>query len=282
MKCEAVQEMLSRYLTDELPSAQKATVADHLSDCAACRDALAFHRSLETRMDSIGQSPMGMQSRVWSQVDRPVKRSAWLTRVLGDPTMKKILISSTAVTALIAATVLMAPQVAGASSTPVETFNKMRAALAAAARSGELTLNLSSDNKGTITVTGTLDGAPLPKDFPLFVKSTVDGDVVDCEVTADLAPENYMKIQFGKDHNTLELISKANPKSKTEIVLDPKSLKPKRWTTLATKDDGLWEMVSSSEYKPKPAAAPGAKADTTIHVHVKMYVGQDASVKVGG
>lgn len=195
--------------------------------------------------------------------------------------MKKILISSTAV-ALIAAAVLMAPRTADASSTPVETFNKMRAALAAAARSGELTLNLSSDNKGTITVTGTLDGAPLPKDFPLFVKSTVDGNVVDCEVTADLAPENYSKIQFGKDHNTLELISKKNPKSKTEIVLDPKSLKPKKWTTLATKDDGLWEMVSTSDYKPKPAPAPAAKADTTIHVHVKMYVGQDASVKVGG
>jgi len=280
MKCEAIEELLSRYLTDELSVEQKGHVQEHLKECVSCREALAFHRSLSSQMDAVVAVPSRLQDRMAEKVAAP--RPAWLTRIFGDPTMKKILISSTAVTAMLAAAIIMTPRAASA-STPTETFNKMRAALAMAMQNGELTLYISSDNKGTITVEGTLDGAPLPKNFPLLVHSTIDGNIIDVEVTADLAPANYSKIAYGKDHNTLELVPKAHPKTKTEIVLDPKSLKPKTWTTLQA-NDGLWEMVSKSEYEPKPSVKPAPKADTTIHAHVKMYVGGNASIsaKNGG
>ena len=164
----------------------------------------------------------------------------------------------------------------------------MRAALAKAMNDGELTLNISSDNKGTITVEGTLDGAPLPKDFPLLVHSTIDGNVIDVEVTADLAPTNYSKIAYGKDHNTLELTPKANSKQKTEVVLDPKSMKPTSWKSQTWSwvqgNEWNWKTDSEAKYQPKPTPAPSAKDDTTIHVHIKMLVGGNASIsaKNGG
>jgi hypothetical protein len=280
MKCEAAQALIARYLRDELTPQQHAVVADHVSDCAECREALAFHRSVESRLDAMHQPPSRLQSRVNEKIAAIESRPAWLTRVFGDPTMKKILISSTAATALLAAFLVMAPRSANA-STPLEKFNSMRAALAGAVKNGELTLNVTTDGKGVVTVTGTLDGAPLPAGFPLQVESTIDGKVVDVEVTADLSPENYSTIKYGKNENTLVLVPKANPKTKSEIVLDPKSMRPKTWTTLSAKD-GLWEEVSKSEFHPKASAKPMPKSPTAIHAHIKMYISSDASIIVQG
>src|SRR5262249_44107272 len=122
MKCETVQELLSRYLTDELPSGQKASVKEHLSDCVACREALAFHRSLQSQLDVALQEPLSLHQRMMEKAG--ASKPTLMTRLLGDTLMKRILISSTAVTALVAATVLIAPRAAMA-STPKETFNKM-------------------------------------------------------------------------------------------------------------------------------------------------------------
>ena len=97
MKCETVQELLSRYLSGELNDLQRASVGEHVADCASCRESLAFHRSLSSQMAVSGAPSAALYDRVSREVSIP--RPGLLTRIFGDPTMKKILISSTAVTA---------------------------------------------------------------------------------------------------------------------------------------------------------------------------------------
>jgi hypothetical protein len=279
MKCEAVQESISRYLTDELPGAVSASVKDHLADCASCRDALAFHRSLQSRMDAPMQAPRSLEQGV-AKKSAATAPTAWLTRILGDPTMKKILISSTAVTALLAAVLVLTPSNANA-STPVEKFNKMRAAITKAMKNGELVLDVTADAEGKVTVVGTLDGAPLPQDFPLYVGVTRDGNMLDVDVTSDIDSGNYSAIRFGKNQNTLVLVPKNNPKALTEIVLDPKSNRPTSWK--ATKQEPQMMKTENPNY-----VAPAGTGDLMprktegIHARIKMYVGSNAEVKMTG
>ena len=142
--------------------------------------------------------------------------------------MKKILISSTAITAVIATGLILAPGLAHASS-PISTFNQMRSALAAASKTGEMSFTASVSNKGAVTVTGTLDGQPLPPDLPLNVAVARTPNSYDIKVTADLSPGNYSSIAYGKDHLTLELTPKNENNHRYEIALDPKSMKPVSW-----------------------------------------------------
>jgi hypothetical protein len=281
MKCEDVQALMARYLREELAPKARTRVAEHLSDCADCREELAFHRSLESRLDNAVQPPETLRTRVFERIESPSARPALLARLLGDPTMKKILISSTAVTAFVAMALLLTPRTANA-STPAEKLNSMRAALARAAQSGELTLNLSSDNKGAVTVTGTLDGAPLPPDFPLHVDVTRTANYIDAHVTADLSPEDYKVLQFGRDENTLVMVPKASPSKKIEVGLDPKSMKPNSWTTWENLGGTTWKETSATKYKPKPAAKPKDGDDTKIDVKVRMYIGGTASISASG
>jgi hypothetical protein len=277
MKCEAVQALLSRYRREELKPKQHAEVAAHLSECTDCREALAFERSLETRLDAVGQASQSLQQRVFTQIATPLSRPALLARVLGDPTMKKILISSTAVTALVAGALLLAPRTASA-STPVETLKSMRAALAQAVEDGELTLNLNSDAEGAVTVSGTLNGAPLPDDFPLVFHTTREGDILDITVTADFTPSDYKSIAYGKDNNTLEIVPKASPNKRFEIGLDPKSRQPKSWTTWTNQGGSTWKETSRTSFKTSDHRYHVVRDDTTINVRVKMHVGQTATI----
>lgn len=277
MKCEDVQTLLSRYLREELKPKQHAEVAAHVAECPECREALAFHRSLESRLDAVVQPPPSMRSRVFTQIATPPTRPALLDRILGDPTMKKILISSAAVTALVAGALLLAPRAANA-STPVETLKSMRAALAQAANDGQLTLNLTSDADGNVTVSGMLNGAPLPKDFPLVFHTTREGDILDITVTADFAPADYKSITYGKDTNTLEIVPKASPNKRFEIELDPKSKQPTSWSTYTNQGGTNWKQTYQSDLKPATTTGRIVRDDTTINVRVKMHVGQTATV----
>ena len=195
--------------------------------------------------------------------------------------MKKIAISTAAV-AMLAVALVLTPRMANA-STAKDTYKKMCAVLASAVKDGELSLNISSDSKGTISVSGTLDGNPLPADFPLDITSSVNGNIIDVFVTANLSPENYSKIEYGKDKNTLELTPKNDPKSKTEIVLDPKSMKPKSWVRQWQESNGQWHEIAKGNSSPKwSTTAAGAKSDSTINVHVKMNVGGTATITASG
>ena len=193
--------------------------------------------------------------------------------------MKRILISTTAATALIASFLVLTPRAANA-STPVEKFKKMRAALAKAMQSGELKIDLTASKDGVVEVTCTLEGKPLPKDFPLYVETSREGNVMTVDVTADLNPENYSTIRYGKTQDTLELVPKADPNSKSEVVIDRKTMKPTSWRTMVSKD-GLWGPASAADLA-KARSMKSAKSDSTIHAKVKMMMGQDASIRVSG
>jgi hypothetical protein len=277
MKCEAIQELLSRYLTDELSVEQKGHVQEHLKECVSCREALAFHRSLTYQMDAVVAVPPRLQDRVAEKIVAP--RAAWLTRILGDPTMKKILISSTAATALVAAFLVMAPRSASA-STPLEKFNKMRAAIGMAMENGDLTLEVTSDARGVVTVTGVLDGAPLPADFPVLTTVKRDGDFLDVKVHIDLSPDNYSTIRYGRDQNTLIMVPKANPQAKTVVGLDPKSMKPESWTTLLHESGNSWKEISRAAFKPTTSAKPTSGTPFAMNAEIIMRVGSNASIGV--
>ncbi len=193
--------------------------------------------------------------------------------------MKKILYSSTAVAAVALAMVL-APEFAKG-STPLGTFNGMRSALAAAAQSGELSLTASVQAGGSVTVSGTLDGQPLPSDIPLHVKVNTQGGSYDIDVTADLSASNYASIKFGKNKNTLELVPKDKPDRRIEVELDPKTLKPTTWTALDYKDRA-WKTASLCTYHPKATGKPAPQGGLAItaHIHIVVTPRQNGSVPV--
>jgi hypothetical protein len=287
MKCDSVQALLARYLREELTPKARASVKDHLSDCGDCREALAFHRSLEAQMDSEVQVPLDLRARV---LNGHVATGNWLIRALGDKTMKRILISSTTLaTIAVGALLIMAPR--AQATGPLESFNMMRAGLVKAAKSGELSLTVLGKEDGSVEVTGTLDGQPLPPGFPIKTTATRDGNTMDIRIRVDLSPADYASLKYAPEetlfeavpsHNsTLELIPKSNPKEKILIGLDPTSKMLVSWTALERKGND-WKVKSTHQYKPK-ASTPPAKGDQTVlDARVRVYIGQTATVIVSG
>lgn len=269
MNCDVVESLLARYLSGELPARQKESVADHLADCPPCREALAFHRDLESRLEGQPLLPERLRERI------STPRPALLARLLGDSTMKKIVLTSTLATALVASALFLTPRNATA-STPEEIFKSMRAALAKAARNGELSFNITANKEGNVTVSGTLDGRPLPPDFPLNVDISRDGDTFDVTVTVDFSPENYRQIKFGKNTSTIIFAPKKEPNEKYQVELDPKSKLPKAWTTWAY-ENGQW-TTSRFNFNPKPTAPPTKDDDTVIKARVKIQLGGTATI----
>jgi hypothetical protein len=194
--------------------------------------------------------------------------------------MKRILISSTLVTAAFALALIVLPTRANASSTPLRTFKAMRSALAAAVRSGELQLTASVSQGGVVDVSGLLDGKPLPPDVTLNVDTKRDGDTYYITVTADLSDANYSSISFGKDRSTLELVPKKAPNSRIEVALDPKTSKPKSWTAMK-RENGAWKAGSHCEYNPKPGKAASPDDSTPIVAHITMRIENGGNAVAG-
>ncbi len=192
--------------------------------------------------------------------------------------MKRILLSTSAVTAVAAAALLIVPGTAHA-STPLTTFNSMRAALAKALRSGEVTFTTSVAPGGVISVNGTLDGQPFPPGIPVHVDAKVDGDTYHITVTANLAPSNYSSIKFGKDHSVLELSPKGKSDVREEVVLDPSTMAPLAWTTFKSENGG-WKAASTCTYKPKATAKPSPDASMDVVAHITITVAKDQSAKM--
>jgi len=274
MRCEDIQQALSRYLTDELSLSRKDAISKHLEECADCREALMFHRSLAARLDGSVHVPSSLEKKVLGADTH----TTWMTRVFGDPTMKRIAISTTAVTALVLATALFVPRSANA-STPVESLKKLRSALATAMHDGELTLNATADKNGSVTISGTLDGNPLPDDFPMTVHVTHEGNVSDIHVTVDLSPDQFKSIEYGADKQTLLLTPKNKSGVKYSVGLDKTSSAMKSWTTLVA-DKGAWATKSKRVYQPKATSAPKADSDVVADVHIKIMDGQDGTIRV--
>jgi putative zinc finger protein len=286
MKCEAVQSLIARNERGELSQKQQIEVTDHLKDCVPCREWAAFSGLIDSRMDGPMQTPAGLHARVCQGIATTPDRRNLVTRLFGDPTMKKLLISTSAITAIAAGTLLLVPVLATA-STPAATFKAMRAALAGAAHSGELTLSALVTNDGQVTAYGLLDGQPLPAEVPLQVDVKHSGNEYDITITADLSPANYSSIKFGKDQSTLELTPKNAPGHRVEIALDPTTDKPKSWTTFeqfpysvpldpsarTPSPSGAWKQMSHIEYAPKATGKPAAESSNKITAHITMIVG---------
>ncbi len=157
--------------------------------------------------------------------------------------MKRILISTTALTAVFASVLLLTPGRAQASSAK-ETFKNMRWAMARAAKNGELTVSGIFAATGVANFSVLLDGQPLPPDVPVHVKGDDHGAYTDYTITIDLSDSNFSSISYGKDHNTLKLVPKASPNSVDIIKLDPKSKQPEEWTVFHVTGGGLKQASS--------------------------------------
>lgn len=228
MKCNDVQTIL----TNGQSQSQSAEVHDHVADCPDCREFLIFQRSLETRMDGSMDVPAGLYQKTMNRIDELPRRSL-LVRMLGNNTMKKILISSTALTAVLVAGFLSLSGRASASSA-IEEYNSMKAALIQAASKGELKISVKASPEGEVTVAGTMNGKTIPNGFPLKFTSTRDGDVLDVKVTVELAPTEYQSITLGADGKSLVLEPKGAKDGKLQIFIDPRTKAPLKVYTIRT------------------------------------------------
>jgi hypothetical protein len=226
------------------------------------------------------ETPAGLRAQVDQRIASLDDRRTLSSRILGDRTMKTILISSTAVTAIVGAALVLAPGMATA-STPLATFNGMHAALAAAAHSGELAISCLVTKDGLVSASATLDGQPLPSSTPMNVHVDRDGDTFDITVTVDMSPSNYSSIKFGKDHSTLELVPKGSKNDRIEIGLDPTSLLPKTWTSYE-ESNGAWKVMSQRDYSPKATGKPSVSSSEPIVARIKVKAGDSGKMAVTG
>ncbi|MBI3943002.1 MAG: zf-HC2 domain-containing protein [Chloroflexi bacterium] len=105
-----VYNRLDAYLDEELDSTEQATVAVHLSTCAACQDALAARREMKYTLRSELQAikaPTGLQRRINKALDaHGEKREPWYAVFL--PRLWRF---RPALTGLVVLLILLAPVV---------------------------------------------------------------------------------------------------------------------------------------------------------------------------
>ena len=271
-KCKQVQRQLDRYLRTELSEATQKSVVVHLAACEVCREVLEFHRMLDAKLGGNPAVPDALRMRTEACLGNPAGRRSWLAQALGEPIMKKILLSSTALAVVLITGVILAPSLAQG-STPHEKFVKMRSALAQAAFTGEIQVSVTADKGGLASFSVLLDGNPLPPDVPIRTTSKEDGNVVDYTITIDLSGNNFSSMQFGKDQNTLNLIPKGKPGVVDVVHLDPKSAKPLDWSTFELKQ-GTLQPITSTSYKSTSneaeASKPAGKSSDVITLHIRV------------
>lgn len=286
MKCNDVQTIL----TNSQSQSQSAEVQDHVADCPDCREFLIFQRSLEARLDGGMDVPAGLYQKTMNRIDELPGRSL-LVRMLGNNTMKKILISSTALTAVLVAGFMSLSGRASASSA-IEEYNSMKSALMQAASKGELKISVKASPEGEVTVAGSLNGKTLPSGFPMKFTKTRNGDVLDVKVTVELSPTEYQSITFGKDGKSLLLQPKGTKDGKVEVFIDPKTKAPIKvyrfhtgkgaanWKagdpkvlTIKTKD-GKQLAVTTHTYEAKPVKS------SKLNARVILKVGTSAEISL--
>lgn len=293
MKCEDVEKSLSLYLSDELKSDEKRLVQDHLNECPDCRESLALHRLSSRALAGQGFVPASLQAKTWQQL-QPKLDLNWLARIVGDPKMTKFAVVSAAAAILAVSFIGLAPQIAQA-NTAKKALTEMNLALAQAASRGEITLNVTSTKEGQVTVTGSMDGKPLPTTFPVDVKVTREGvEAVTVEVSINFEIALYESVSFGKDKNTLEVIPKGAKDKRFLVSLDPKTRLPlsvssserkgKVWketsrSTYRTVKEANYKPINEGSYKPI-ADAKASPAATKAKAVIKMNLGQTATVTI--
>jgi hypothetical protein len=265
-------------LSGELKPGESEILARHVAECPDCREWAAFHRSLDAAMDRPVSLPQGLQERALLRAAAARQKQNWLTRLTGDPRMRKLMISSTTLAAVAACLIILVPRMASA-ETPAEALENIANAFAEASSRGEITVFLHGNGDGTVNVKCTHNGGPLPSTFPVETKVTDEGDnIIAVEVTVSFKPDQYSVIKYGKDKNTLELVPKSNPNQRIEIGLDPKTRVPEVWTTFNRVGE-KWVMTTTA-LKDLKMTDHKEPARILTKPTVRMYKNQDAQVMV--
>ena len=278
MKCSEVENKLSLYASDELTPKEKTQIQSHLQECPQCRQELALHRKASVALDGLMRAPAGLREKTLLLSSKRGPQP-WLARIVGDPKMRKLAAVTTAAAALAICFFALAPKPAQASS-PKETLAKMNSALALAAAQGEIVLNVETTKEGQVTVTGSMDGAALPKTFPIDVKVTSDGEIATVEITLSFNEPLFEAIKFGRERNTLEIVPIGSKDRKHVVGLDPKTSLPLFVRNLQLKN-GVWTETSRSSFKPRALAqTKPSEMPKIVKATVKMKLGQKAIVTI--
>lgn len=294
MNCEKVQSLLARDLRGEAKPDQASAIRGHLAECAACREWLAFHRSLDTQLDVPVALPQGLEAKTVALVLEPAGRGAWFTRVLGNTTMKKLAISTSTLAILAIGAMTLIPRPANA-STPIESFKKVRSALTRSALQGEVTVKAIADKDGALKTEVSVNGVVLT-DLPIKTEVQRFGDDLEAHITIDLDQESYQVIRFGKDNKTLELVRKNEPKKLHKVKLDPQTQAPIRWSSEPIVVEGFpidvnsagaaakGQVVEGFQLDPKDiqpsAKVVNSQSKQILDVHMKLKLGTSATAKV--
>lgn len=273
LNCEHAQSLIARHLTRELSAKDEAALVDHLHDCARCRQEVEFHKSLASRLAVMPKVPDSLAANAASCLDRVARPGflSWLSQPQGANTMKKVMISTSAIAAIAMGTLFVLPHIASA-ATPLSRFNDLRTAIRQAANRGEIKIDVFANPNGSIECTGTLDGLKLPDEFPMQVEAKVADQIADVTITIDFDPSHFTSIKFGQNEDTLKLVYKDLPNRVMLVQLDPKTHMPKAW-----KSEKLTERIGAAQ--PAKTNAKAAR-ETVAQAKVRLRMGQHATVIV--
>jgi hypothetical protein len=220
--CNDYQTWLDRYLRDELDETRRRELRAHLTGCGFCRDALEYHRSLDSQMEAPAQAPGSLRSRIGAKVASASKRP-WLERLSGDPTMKRTLISTLGALGALIAVVSLFPGSARASVPPaVKAFRSMKTAVKQTKDVFLYSVDLATVNGHSLA---RIHREPLREQ-----RLILDGEGAERREALDfiVRDEQVYTITFGPNENVLVLVPKVDPKKRFEVVVDPVSKLPKK------------------------------------------------------
>lgn len=276
LNCEKAEALIPRHLTRELGARDETALVHHLHNCAKCQQALEFQKAIESRLGAMPSLPSGLATKARDSVNREPQSGnlSWLDRPQGAITMKKVLISTTAIAALAAGVIVALPKTAAA-STPLTKFKDLRTALCKAANRGEIKVEVRVGQNGVAECSGTINGKKLPIEFPLKSTTKVVDGIADVLVTVDFDPSNYQSIDFGKNEDTLKLVYRELPNSVLVVQLDPKSNLPTAWSS-----EELWEIASPITPTSKSSTPSKHDLNSIMQARIRVRVGQSATVTV--
>lgn len=229
-KCLSIQSKIDRFLRGELSQNARHRVALHLGECENCAQALEFRRKLDARLEAPIEVTEAVTQRVLDLANNrglaPSRRPTVKT-LLGDPIMKRIVLSSAAVSVICIGVALFVPSKAPAAS-PQAAFLAMKRAI------------LSNQRLAKIIKKPTNQGSKTELELTTakVMSSVAYLDLRGGPQTVDLDPNNYSMISFGQTKNQILLTPKDNPNRRDEWVLYDQTNLPRAWSSYTLKPTG--------------------------------------------
>ncbi|AIE84676.1 anti-sigma factor family protein [Fimbriimonas ginsengisoli] len=230
--CNGYEKWLDRYQTGELEPEIRQSLESHLAACEACRQALEFRRRLTSQLAAEVAVPISLRSRVTDKIDRPAPRT-WLERTLGDPKLKKTLLSTFGALAALIVGASLFPGSAEASPSPIDVFRAMHDAVQKKI-DHDVVISYAPDYKIV------LDG----KSIATRPNETVVLDARGASKVLKKGEKSFKTIRFGDNKNFLVLVDRASPDKTYKVEVDPVSKLPKEcWVYLAGKGKDGKSMI---------------------------------------